>query len=149
VVISVAVGAPDPAFALAVAPMAPEPLVPEVSTPVKVRIVIDAATLWDKLALTVARERVDGANARHISAVPNCAFVRCTRAQLRPAPVTALTRMPEEFASVAMNASSSWFGERVEKAGLAMVEPEPSAETLASMPIALQSRVEANRSTTN
>ena len=148
-VISVAAGAPDPAFALPVAPMAPEPLVPELSAPVKVRIVIDAATLWDKLALTVTRERVDGANARHISAVPNCTFVRCTRAQLRPAPVTALTRMPEEFASVAMNASTNWFGERVEKSGLVMLEPEPSAETFASMPIALQRRVEASSSTTN
>jgi hypothetical protein len=42
VVVSEAVGAPLGALALATAPIAPEPFVPLVSTPVKLMIVIDA-----------------------------------------------------------------------------------------------------------
>jgi hypothetical protein len=66
-----AVGAPEEALLPAVLPIAPEPPVPEVSVPVKLATVIEAATLWDNVACTVTLERVRGAKARQISAVPN------------------------------------------------------------------------------
>src|ERR1035437_9377945 len=79
-------GAPEAALAPAVFPIAPEPLVPDGSAPVNVTTVMDAATLWDKLAVTVALERTDGANARQISAVPSCEFVRLTNIHVALAP---------------------------------------------------------------
>ena len=45
VVTRLAVGAPEDAFAVPVAPIAPDPFVPEGSTPVKLMTVIDEATL--------------------------------------------------------------------------------------------------------
>ena len=91
VVVSVAVGAPEEAFPAPVAPTAPEPLVPEVSTPVKLITVIEAATLWDRVALTEVLVRVEGAKARQISAAPLCTLVLTTRAHVRPAPEMVLT----------------------------------------------------------
>src|SRR5947208_1914726 len=70
VVVSVAVGAPLACDADAVAPIAPDPLVPDGSTPVKLSTVIDAATLCDKVAVTVTFDSAVLANARQISAVP-------------------------------------------------------------------------------
>src|SRR5438093_12805748 len=74
VVTSDAVGAPEPAFADATAPIAPEPFVPSALTPVTLTTVIDDATLWDNVAVTVAPASGLDANARQISAVPSCAL---------------------------------------------------------------------------
>ena len=71
VVASVAAGAPVAPDADTVAPIAPEPFVPDVSTPLNVTTVIDAATLCDSVAVTVTFERVVVENARQISAVPS------------------------------------------------------------------------------
>jgi hypothetical protein len=89
-------------------------LVPVVSTPLKLTIVIDAATLCDRVAVTVAEEINPGANARQISEVPSCEFVRLTSAQLTPAPLTPVTVIPDEFASVAINASNNSLPDLVE-----------------------------------
>src|SRR3954468_20856498 len=91
VVVSVAVGAPDAALAPPVAPMAPDPLAPDVSAPVKLITVIDESTLCETVAVTVALKRTAGAKARQISAVPLCVFVRLTSAQVRDPPVMPVT----------------------------------------------------------
>ena len=91
VVVRVAVGAPDAALAPPIAPMAPDPLDPEVSAPMKLTTVMDERTLCEIVAVTVALERAVGAKARQISAVPLCAFVRFTSAQVRDPPVTPVT----------------------------------------------------------
>jgi hypothetical protein len=52
-------------------PIAPEPLVPEVSTPLKVITVIDESTLWESVALTVTLLSDEAEKARQISAVPS------------------------------------------------------------------------------
>jgi hypothetical protein len=91
VVVSPAVGAPEDLFALAVAPIAPEPFVPDVSTPLKLRSVIVEATLCESVAVTEILLRRDGAKARQISDVPLCALVRTTNAHVKPAPLTLFT----------------------------------------------------------
>jgi hypothetical protein len=53
--------------------------------------VMEAVTLWDKVAVTEILANVEGAKARQISAVPLCALVLITRAQVRPAPEMLLT----------------------------------------------------------
>ena len=70
VVTRLAVGAPEDALALPVAPIAPDPFVPEEFTPVKLMTVIDEATLWDSVAVTVTAFNGAVANARQISDVP-------------------------------------------------------------------------------
>ncbi len=70
VVTKLAEGAPEDALALPVEPIAPEPEVPDVSTPVKVTTVIEADMLRERVALTDALVSAEGANARQISAVP-------------------------------------------------------------------------------
>ena len=52
-VVRLAEGAPVAAFAVAVAPIAPDPLVPVVSTPVKLTTVIDDCTDCENVAVTV------------------------------------------------------------------------------------------------
>ena len=91
VVTSVAEGAPAVAFPVPVAPMAPEPPVPDVSTPVKLITVIDEATLWESVAVAVALFNTDGARVRQTSDVPRCTLVLRTSTQVRPPPVTLLT----------------------------------------------------------
>ena len=76
---------------LAVAPIAPEPLVPDASAPVKLITVIDDMTACEVIAVTVALVRRAGANARQISDVPACALVRTTSAQVNPPPETEVT----------------------------------------------------------
>src|SRR4051794_7959649 len=100
-------GAPDAALFAALDPIAPDPLVPVVSAPLKATTVIDAATLWDNVAVTVTPESIEGANARQISAVPSCRFARCTLTQANPPPVTLLTFIPADFASVDTNANNN------------------------------------------
>jgi hypothetical protein len=52
VVVKLAVGAPLLLLPVSVAPIAPEPFVPEVSAPVKVITVIDDVTLCESVAVT-------------------------------------------------------------------------------------------------
>ena len=76
---------------MAVAPTAPDPLVPDVSTFEKLTTVIDPATDCDSVAVTLTLASVAGANARQISDDPLCAFVRFTSAHVKPAPLTPVT----------------------------------------------------------
>jgi hypothetical protein len=57
-------------LALLVAPIAPDPFVPEVFTPLKLTTVIEENTLCDKVAVAVALLSVEAEKARQISAVP-------------------------------------------------------------------------------
>ena len=146
-----AVGVPELALPEVFAPIAPEPFVPEVSVPVKVITVIEAATLCDRLARTATWERVVGANARQISAVPNCALVRCTNTQVRFAPATLVTVMRADLASAETNASNNSLGEIVENDGevIFVLELELSPETVTSIPTAPQTWLAPSRHNTN
>jgi hypothetical protein len=68
------------------APIAPAPFVPEALTPLKLITVIEALTLCERVAVAVMLLRGVAANARQISDVPLCPFVRTTRVQVRPPP---------------------------------------------------------------
>ena len=117
-----AAGAPLPAEPDATAPIAPEPLVPELGTPVKLNTVIDEGTDCDNVAVTLTLLRAAGEKARQISASPGWLFVRFTKTQVRPAPVTLFTVVLGELASsVAMNARRSSLAAEVEKIGLFML----------------------------
>ena len=70
VVVREAVGAPDAAFTDFVAPIAPDPFDPEVSTPEKLITIMDASMLCERFAVTDAALMGDEAKARHISEVP-------------------------------------------------------------------------------
>jgi hypothetical protein len=70
VVTKVALGAPELALPVPVAPIAPEPLEPEVSTPAKLSTVIEEVTFRETAAVTDTLLRGAGAKARQISAVP-------------------------------------------------------------------------------
>src|SRR5467141_2045439 len=91
VVTRVAVGAPEEALALPIAPIAPDPFVPVVSMPAKLNTVIEDCTLCDRVAVTVTLVRTDGANARQISAEPACVLVRFTRTHVNPPPLIEVT----------------------------------------------------------
>ena len=82
--VSVAVGAPVSALPEAVAPIAPDPFVPDVSTFEKLITVMDAAAACARVAVTVTLVNAVGANARQISLGPSCTFVRLTSCQVRP-----------------------------------------------------------------
>jgi hypothetical protein len=69
-VVNVALGAPERALTLFLAPIAPEPFVPVVSTPVKLIIVIDDKTLWDSVAVTATLVSGEAENALQTSEVP-------------------------------------------------------------------------------
>lgn len=112
-----AVGAPGSALPVPVAPMAPEPPVPVVSTPVNVITVIEAATLFASAAVTDALLKVVDENARQISAVPSCVFVRLTKVQVRLAPVTPVTVMLAAGASVETKANNNSLALVVENVG--------------------------------
>lgn len=86
-----ALGPPVLAFAVPVAPMAPEPLVPDESTPVKLITVIEEITLFESVAVTVTLLSGDAANALHISAVPLWTFVRLTSTHVSPVLVIFVT----------------------------------------------------------
>src|SRR5216684_4330169 len=133
VVVRFAVGAPVAPLAEIVAPMAPEPFVPEVSAPVKLTTVMDDNTDCEKVAVTVTLVSAAVAKARQISAVPSCVLVRCTRTQVRLPPATPVTvvvvavPLPEDT-----KASSSSLEEEVENAAVARVVAVavPSAKTV-------------------
>jgi hypothetical protein len=76
VVTRVAVGTPELLLVAALAPIAPDPLAPEVSAPVKLTTVIDDVTLCERLAVTVMPVKGEAAKARQISAVPSCTLLR-------------------------------------------------------------------------
>jgi hypothetical protein len=91
-----------------IAPIAPEPLSPEGSTPAKDITVIEEVTADDKAALTVTLFRRVCENARQISAVPFCVLVRTTRTHVKSAPETLFTVVPISKAFPApMKASNS------------------------------------------
>src|SRR5262245_16929700 len=71
--------------------MAPDPFVPVVSTPVKLTTVSEAVLGRARPAVTDTLASGAAANARQISAVPRCTFVRTASCQVRPAPVTPVT----------------------------------------------------------
>jgi hypothetical protein len=111
VAINDAAGAPRPA-PLPVAPIAPDPFVPELLTPVKVTTVIDEAAEMAKLAETETFESADGANARQISLVPRSVLILTTKTQVNPAPVTPVTVLlaPEDVGtSVEISANNNSF----------------------------------------
>src|SRR6267154_1350866 len=83
VVTSVAVGAPGRALPDAIAPIAPDPLVPDVSTFEKLATVIDDTVGCESVAVTVTLLSAAGARVRQISLVPDCTFVRPTSAHVR------------------------------------------------------------------
>jgi hypothetical protein len=95
VVVTVAVGAPEGALAAWVAPIAPEPFVPDVSMPSNATTVSDETTLCDRVAFTVALVKGDVANARQISAVPLCALLRTTNDHVSPPPLMPVTEVLE------------------------------------------------------
>ena len=134
VVVSDTDGAPDELLFPFALPIAPDPLVPLGSAPLKVTIVIDAATLCDKVAFTVTADSKAGAKALQISAVPSWAFVRLTSAHVTPPPLTPVTVMPEELASVAINASRSSFPDFVENDDvMLLLALDRSVEVIASV----------------
>jgi hypothetical protein len=70
VVVRFAVGAPRLELPVPVAPMAPEPFVPEVSTPVKLITVKEETTLCERLAVTVTLLSGEVEKDLHISEFP-------------------------------------------------------------------------------
>lgn len=120
--VNVAEGAPETALADFVAPMAPEPFVPVVFTPVKVITVIEEATLLDNVADTATLVSFEAAKARQISEVPFCVFVRTTRAHPSPPPDTPVTVVfVVPVAPVDTKASTSSFVAVVENEEVLMV----------------------------
>ena len=91
VVVTEAVGAPLAAFVDAIAPMAPDPFVPDVSAPVNDTMVIADTACCESVAVTETFVSGDGANARQISLLPDCTFVRTTNCHVSPAPVMLVT----------------------------------------------------------
>jgi hypothetical protein len=147
VVTTLALGAPDDALLLAVAPIAPDPLIPDVSTPVKLTTVMEDRTALDSVAVTEMFDNGDGANARQISDVPRWAAVRTTSSQVSPPPLTLVTNASLPPArDVATNANSSSFAAVVENVGEAAIALLVVAfrDTVTSMPIAAHAGVAKN-----
>jgi hypothetical protein len=122
-------------------------LVPDISTPVKLTRVIEAATERDNVAVTVAFASVAGANARQISDVPACALALATKAHAKPPPATAVTVvLPVAAPSVATNARRSSLPAAVENAGLAIVvlDVDRPVVLFTSTAIAAEATVEDN-----
>ena len=84
-------GAPRLEFPVPVAPIAPEPLVPVVSTPVKDMTEMEALMLWERLAVTMTLFNGEAEKARQISDPPLWTLVLCTKTQVNPPPDTLLT----------------------------------------------------------
>jgi hypothetical protein len=86
---------------------------------------VEAGTDMEKFAVTDAFVSLIGANARHISDVPNCTFVRCTSTHVNPPPLTLVTVVfgPEPELSPPMKANSSSFPAAVENVVLEMLLP--------------------------
>lgn len=84
------VGPPDEALLVPVAPMAPDPFVPDVSTPIKLISVMDTSASGT-LAVTEMLVKGELEKERQISAVPVCPLVLLTRVHVRPPPEMLLT----------------------------------------------------------
>lgn len=124
VVVREADGAPEPAPLVAVAPIAPEPFVPDVLIPVKLITVIEEAAGRDSVAETDTFVSADVEKLRQISDVPRCLLALTTNTQVRPPPVTLVTVLlvPEDdWTSAETKASSNSFGDVVEKGGVVTV----------------------------
>ena len=89
-VVSAAVGAPVPLPELT-APMAPEPLTPDVSTPLKLTTVTDAGAALVSVTVTDVLVSGESANARQISEDPGWTSVRATGSHVSPPPLTLAT----------------------------------------------------------
>jgi hypothetical protein len=138
VAVKLAVGAPGFAFPLPVAPMAPDPFVPDASTPAKLMTVMEADTLCESVAVTVTLPKGEGANARQISDVPRWPLVLSTNTQVRPPPANVVTVVLGAIElSAATNANSNSLLETVENAGVLIVAAgDRSVETVTSTLIA-------------
>ena len=88
---SVAEGAPGLAFPVPIAPIAPDPFVPDRSAPVKLTTVSDEVTDCASVAVTETFVSFAAAKARQISAVPSCTFVRLTSCHVNPPPAIPVT----------------------------------------------------------
>ena len=71
VVVRLALGAPPEALLVPIAPIAPDPFVPEGFTPLKDTTVIEESTLCDRVAVIGAPLTTAEAKGRQISAVPS------------------------------------------------------------------------------
>src|SRR5664279_2111034 len=81
--------------------------------------VIEAITDCESDAVTVTPASCVFANARQISAVPDCAFVRCTSVQVNPPPVMPLTVvLGLDVESLATKANNNSLDALVESDGL-------------------------------
>src|SRR5262245_48885382 len=103
------------------APIALAPLTPDVSAPLKLTTVIDDATDWASVAVTVTFVSGDAATARQISAVPRRTLVRSTSVHVKPPPLTLTTWLPAVTPSADTNARRSSFVAVVENAVVATV----------------------------
>ena len=125
VVTRLAVGDPAAALPDPVAPIAPEPLVPELITPLKLITVIEETLLRAYVAVTVTFVNGAVANARQISAVPDCEFVLFTNCQVNPPPVTLFTAIFADdwlgCQSAPTNASNNSLPDVVENAAVSTV----------------------------
>ena len=105
----------------------------------KVTTVINPAAACARFAVTATLVSGADANARQISAVPRCVFVRTISTQVSPPPVTLVTLLPGVTSSAPMNASNSSFALVVENvldaiAGIGLpTVPDPVA-SIASTP---------------
>src|SRR5262245_31562786 len=91
VVVTDAVGAPLGELNWLVAPIAPDPLVPEVSAPVNVKMVSDETAGCESVAVTETLVNGVVANARQTSLLPSCTLVRTTNCHVSPPPVMLVT----------------------------------------------------------
>jgi hypothetical protein len=123
VVTRLTLGALETALATAVAPIPPDPFMPEGSAPMKLITVMAESTLFESAAVTDTPLSGEGANARQISEVPYCAFSRKTKSQFSPAPATLVTVVPGVVPLAEIKASSNSFDEAVEKGGELMLPP--------------------------
>src|SRR5262249_40562736 len=103
--------------------IAPAPLAPLGSAPVKLTSVIDAFVDCDSVAVTVAFVSGAVANVLQISAVPRCALDRATSCHVSPAPLTVAVVLLPPLKPAPTNASSSSEPEAVEKVGVLTVVP--------------------------
>jgi hypothetical protein len=103
--------------------MAPEPLLPDGSTPEKDIKVIEEVTGADRVAFTDTLRRGVCEKARQISAVPSCVRVPTIRAHVKPAPETPFTVVSilEPFPAAIKASNSSPF-EVVENFGEVIAE---------------------------
>jgi hypothetical protein len=122
-------------------------LVPDVSTPVNVKTVIEAATDLERVAVTETLVSGVDEKARQISVVPGCPLARTTRTHVSPAPATEFTAVvPLVGPSVATNARNSSLPAPVEKVGVAIVvlDVERPVVLLASIVTAAEAAVDVH-----